>query len=158
MEKFDGEQWQTVTAIDEAGTYRAVYSDGANSFSKEFTVAKNYSEAKITVLKPHTRYLEYGESINLYANATNLPEGAKIKWKIVDGRGVTLEPSSTGLSCTVTATVDGDAVIEAYLVDRNGNRLKDIDGKTIADREGISSEVNVWMMFIWYFKRIFGLI
>ena len=89
---------------------------------------------------------------------TNLPEGAKIKWKIVDGRGVTLEPSSTGLSCTVTATVNGDAVIEAYLVDKNGNRLKDIDGKTIADREGISSEVNAWMIFIWYFKRIFGLI
>ncbi|MBP3696138.1 MAG: hypothetical protein J6J45_01225 [Clostridia bacterium] len=158
VEKLDGEQWQTVTAIDEAGTYRAVYSDGANSFSKEFTVAKNYSEAKITVLKPQTRYLEYGEKTTLYANATNLPEGAKIKWKIVDGRGVTLEPSSTGLSCTVTATVDGDAVIEAYLVDRNGNRLKDIDGKTIADREGISSEVNAWMMLIWYFKRIFGLI
>lgn len=157
VEKLDGEQWQTVTAIDEAGTYRAVYSDGANSFSKEFTVAKNYSEAKITLLKPQTRYLEYGEKTTLYAKATNLPEGAKIKWKIVDGRGVTLEPSSTGLSCTVTATVDGDAVIEAYLVDRNGNRLKDIDGKTIADREGISSEVNAWMMFIWYFKRIFGL-
>lgn len=157
VEKLDGEQWQTVTAIDEAGTYRAVYSDGANSFSKEFTVAKNYSEAKITVLKPQTRYLEYGEKTTLYANATNLPEGAKIKWKIVDGRGVTLEPSSTGLSCTVTATVNGDAVIEAYLVDKNGNRLKDIDGKTIADREGISSEVNAWMMLIWFFKKIFGL-
>lgn len=116
------------------------------------------SNGRVTIATPSNRYLKYGESINLYANATGLPEGAKIKWKIVDGRGVTLEPSSTGLSCIVTATVDGDAVIEAYLVDKNGNRLKDIDGKTIADREGISSEVNVWMMFIWYFKRIFGLI
>lgn len=157
VEKLDGEQWQTVTAIDEAGTYRAVYSDGTSSFSKEFAVAKNYSEAKITVLKPQTRYLEYGEKITLYANATNLPEGAKIRWRIADGRGVTLEPSSTGLSCTVTATVDGDAVIEAYLVDKNGNRLKDIDGKAIADREGVSSEVNAWMMIIWFFKKIFGL-
>ncbi len=114
------------------------------------------SDARITIATPSERTIQYGESIVLYANATGLPEGAKIKWRIVEGNGVTLDPSVSGAICTVTSKSNGFVTIEAYAVNKNGNTIVDEKGNRIYDREGISSEVSLWWIILYYFKIIFS--
>ena len=113
--------------------------------------------ARITIATPSNRYLKYGESVKLYANATGLPEGAKIKWRIVEGSGVTLDPSASGTTCTVTSKSNGNVIIEAYAADENGNTIVNEKGNRVYDREGISSEVNLWYIIVAFFRKLFGL-
>ena len=115
------------------------------------------SDARITIAPPSERTIQYGESINLYANATGLPEGAKIKWRIVEGSGVTLDPSVSGAICTVTSKSNGFVTIEAYAVNKNGNTLVNDKGNRICDREGISSEVSLWWIILYYIRQMFGI-
>lgn len=114
------------------------------------------SNGRVTIATPSNRYLKYGESINLYANATGLPEGSKIKWRIVEGIGVTLDPSASGTTCTVTSKSNGFVTIEAYAVNKNGNTIVNEKGNRICDREGISSEVSLWWIILYYIRQIFS--
>lgn len=115
------------------------------------------SNGKITIAAPSNRYLKYGESINLYANATGLPEGAKIKWRIVEGNGVELDPSVSGKTCTVTSKSNGDVIIEAYAVNKYGNAIINEKGIRIYDREAISSEVSLWEIILYLIRQVFGI-
>lgn len=111
------------------------------------------SGVKITVAPPEKRYIEYGETITMHAYVTNMPNNAKIKWRIVEGKGVSIETSYSGKVCYVTSKSTGDCIIEAYVVDEYGNVMYDENGARICDREGISSEVNLWMIIVWFFKN-----
>lgn len=122
-----------------------------------YTYTPPTSNGSVTIATPSNRYLKYGESINLYANATGLPEGAKIKWRIVEGSGVKLEPSVSGKICTVTSKSNGNVIIEAYAVNKNGNTIVNEKGNRIYDREGISSEVSLWWIILYYIKQMFGI-
>lgn len=115
------------------------------------------SNGRVTIATPSNRYLKYGESVNLYANATGLPEGAKIKWRIVEGSGVELDPSVSGAICTVTSKSNGFVTIEAYAVNKNGNTIVNEKGNRIYDREGISSEVSLWWIILYYIKQMFSI-
>ncbi len=115
-------------------------------------------DASIKIQTSETRYLEYGESITLYASSTGLPDGAKIRWRVVDGTGITLNPSFSGKYCDVTSKSNGNVIIEAYAVDKQGNTIYIENGKRVYDREGISSEVTLWMIIVDYFKKIFPFI
>lgn len=115
------------------------------------------SNAKITIATPSNRYLKYGESINLYAGATGLPEGSKIKWRIVEGNGVTLDPSVSGKICTVTSKSNGDVIIEAYAINKNGNVIVNENGNRICDREGVSSKVSLWWIILYYIRQMFSI-
>lgn len=125
--------------------------------NKSYTYTPPTSNGSITIATPSNRYLKYGESMNLYANATGLPEGAKIKWRIVEGSGVTLDASSSGKICTVTSKSNGDVIIEAYAINKNGNTIVNEKGNRICDREGISSEVSLWWMILYYIRQMFSI-
>lgn len=114
------------------------------------------SDARITIATPSERTIRYGESIKLYAYATGLPEGAKIKWRIVEGNGVKLDPSSSGTTCTVTSKSNGNVTIEAYAVDKNGNSIVNKKGIRVYDREGITSEVSLWWIILYYIRQMFS--
>lgn len=124
--------------------------------NKTYYYTPEKSNGKVTIAAPSTRYIKYGESVKLYANATGLPEGAKIKWRIVDGSGVSLDVSATGKICTVTSKSNGDVVIEAYAVNSNGNVLVNESGNRICAREGVGSEVNLWLIIVYYIKQLFS--
>ena len=113
------------------------------------------ANARIIISTPSNRYLKYGESVNLYANATGLPEGAKIKWRIVDGSGVTLDASASGKRCTVTSVSNGFVTLEAYAVNSKGGIIYGKNGNRIYDQEGISSEVSLWWIFLHWFRQTF---
>lgn len=125
--------------------------------NKSYIYVPPTSNGKVTIATPSNRYLKYGESVNLYANATGLPEGSKIKWRIVEGSGVTLEPSVSGAICTVTSKSNGNVTIEAYAVNKNGNTIVNEKGNRVCDREGISSEVSLWWVVLHYIKQMFSI-
>ena len=120
--------------------------------------AKLYNGVSITVAAPANRHIEYGETVILYANVTNMPENAVIKWKIVEGSGVSIESSRSGNMCYVTSKTNGDCIIDAYVVNEYGNVVYDENGDKVCDREGISSEVNLWMIIVWIFKNLFRIV
>ena len=113
-------------------------------------------DARITIATPSEHTIQYGESIIFCANAIGLPEGAKIKWRIVEGSGLTLDPSASGKTCTVTSKSNGNVTIEAYAVDKNGNSIVNKKGSRIYDREGITSEVSLWWIILYYIRQMFG--
>ena len=153
----------TVPAIPEKdGYFFAGWSpkipDSMPAHDMTFTAKfANYdvSWISITIAKPETRYVGYRDSIYLYANARNLPEGAKIKWSS-DKNCVELEPSRNGNSCKVTSKKAGNVVITAYIVDANGNVITNEKGVRIADSEGLTSEVTLWSMIVYAFKQMFA--
>ncbi len=143
-----------VVSSDDNGYTGTVKTNLCQNMLYSQTISSN---AKITIATPSNRYLKYGESINLYANATGLPEGAKIKWRIVEGSGVTLDASSSGKICTVTSKSNGDVIIEAYAINKNGNTIVNEKGNRVYDREGISSEVNLWLIIVYYIRQMFSI-
>ncbi len=125
------------------------------TFTAKFT-DYNANNIKIEIIKPESRTINYGESITLYINSNNLPSDAKIKW-IVDGEGVTIEPSVSGKICKVTSSSTGNVVIKAYVVDSNGNIIKDSNGKQIFDSEYFYSEANLWLRIVYFFRKLLGI-
>lgn len=126
-------------------------------YTPNIPVTPDKVNGRVTIQTPATRYIEFGETINLYATSSGLPEGAKIKWRIVEGKGVSLKPSITGKICAVTSKSNGDVVIEAYAVNSKGNVILNENGNRICDREGISSEVNLWLIIVYYIKQMFSI-
>ncbi len=142
------------------------FFDDINSKKSELIINDGVSEVtdpyhlegliKFSINTPSTRTINYGESIKLYANAVNLPDGYKIKW-IVEGTGVKIEPSITGRICTVTSTSSGNVVIKAYVIDSRGKTITDENGKQICDSEYFYSEANLWLRIVYFFKKLFGI-
>jgi hypothetical protein len=109
---------------------------------------------KITIITPKTNNLKYNESIKLSIESINLSEGTKIKWKIIDGSGVTLKESSNGKTCIIKSKSNGNVIIEVYAVDENGNDIINEFGERIYDQINISSKVNSYLIIFYYLKRI----
>ena len=86
-----------------------------------------------------------------------MPDGAKIKWT-VNGSAVTLEPSTDGKSCVVKSKMSGDATVVAYLIDSQGNNLKDRKGNQITDSVIIRSNASIWIMIVYWFRMLLGIL
>lgn len=122
---------------------------------RKITPADNVDHAISFYITPLNNVtLNYGESIKLQAYTKNLPEKFKIKWS-VDSSCVTIKPSSNGKTCTVTATSSGGAAISAWIIDENGQKVRDKDGDIIKDTEVLYSEVNTWLIIVSFFKKLF---
>lgn len=130
---------------------------------KRYCVDCDYVETKeipykiyLTISEPKNRTILYGESMKLYSNVPDLPNGYKVKWR-ADSDCVSLDISSTGKTCTVTSTSTGNVVVKAYVVDSNGNIVTDENGKQVSDSEYFYSEANLWLRIVYFFKRLFGI-
>lgn len=109
---------------------------------------------RIVMVTPKKRTIIYGESITLQVVTYNMPVGARVKWK-VSGEGVSIKPSSSGKTCKVTSTSNGNVVIKAYLVDSKGDTIATKDGKLVCDSEYLYSEVNLWLIIVGFLKQLF---
>ena len=79
------------------------------------------SNAKLSIKSPSTTTVSYGFTLNLHANVTDLPEGARIVWSM-DGSGFELIPSADGMTCGVKSVSKGSATITAKVVDKTAMR------------------------------------
>ena len=113
------------------------------------------SNAKLSIKSPSTTTVGYGFTLNLHANVTDLPEGARVVWSM-DGSGFELIPSADGMTCGVKSVSKGSATITARVVDKNGNAVKDANGNEITASQQLTSKAGFFQKLVAFFKKLFG--
>ena len=112
-------------------------------------------KTKLSINTPSTTTVSYGFTLNLHANVTDLPEGARIVWSM-DGSGFELIPSADGMTCGVKSVSKGSATITAKVVDKNGNAVKDANGNEITASQQLTSKAGFFQKLVAFFKKLFG--
>ena len=113
------------------------------------------SNAKLSIKSPSTTTVSYGFTLNLHANVTDLPDGARIVWSM-DGSGFELIPSADGMTCGVKSVSKGSATITVKVVDKNGNAVKDANGNEITASQQLTSKAGFFQKLVAFFKKLFG--
>ncbi len=120
-----------------------------------FTAVFEPIKTKLSIKSPSTTTVSYGFTLNLHANVTDLPEGARIVWSM-DGSGFELIPSADGMTCGVKSVSKGSATITAKVVDKNGNPVKDANGNEITASQSLTSKAGFFQKLAAFFKKLFG--
>ena len=125
------------------------------AYNMTFTAVFELTEPKISIKSPSTTTVSYGFTLNLHANVTDLPEGARVVWSM-DGSGFELSPSADGMTCGVKSVSKGSATITAKVVDKNGNPVKDANGNEITASQQLTSKAGFFQKLVAFFKKLFG--
>ena len=136
--------------IDGAGLF--ILSSDNDGSSAKFTTFTFELEIKA----PSVTTLNYGDTLVLSSNNSELPAGVSILWT-VEGAGVSTWGSEDGLECRVTSIANGNATIYAKLVDADDNPVTNADGEEIFDEITLVSKAGFWQKFISFFKNLFGI-
>ena len=112
-----------------------------------FTAVFEPIKTKISINTPSVTTVSYGFTLNLHANVTDLPEGARVVWSM-DGSGFELIPSADGMTCGVKSVSKGSATITAKVVDKNGNE--------ITASQQLASKAGFFQKLAAFFKKLFG--
>ena len=110
---------------------------------------------KLSIRTPSVTTISYGFTLNLHANVTDLPDGARIVWSM-DGSGFELIPSADGMTCGVKSVSKGSATITAKVIDKNGNAVKDANGNEITASQQLTSKAGFFQKLVAFFKKLFG--
>ena len=110
---------------------------------------------KLSIRTPSVTTVSYGFTLNLHANVTDLPEGARIVWSM-DGSGFELIPSADGMTCGVKSVSKGSATITAKVVDKSGNAVKNANGNEITASQQLTSKAGFFQKLVAFFKKLFG--
>ncbi len=122
---------------------------------RSFTAVFEPIKTKISINTPSVTTVSYGFTLNLHANVTDLPEGARVVWSM-DGSGFELIPSADGMTCGVESIAKGSATITARVVDKNGNAVKDANGNEITASQQLTSKAGFFQKLVAFFKKLFG--
>ena len=122
---------------------------------RSFTAVFEPIKTKLSIKSPSTTTVSYGFTLNLHANVTDLPDGARIVWSM-DGSGFELIPSADGMTCGVKSVSKGSATITAKVVDKNGNAVKDANGNEITASQQLTSKAGFFQKLVAFFKKLFG--
>ena len=120
-----------------------------------FTAVFEPIKTKLSINTPSTTTVSYGFTLNLHANVTDLPEGARVVWSM-DGSGFELIPSADGMTCGVKSVSKGSATITAKVIDKNGNAVKDANGNEITASQQLTSKAGFFQKLVAFFKKLFG--
>ena len=122
---------------------------------RSFTAVFEPIKTKISINTPSVTTVSYGFTLNLHANVTDLPEGARVVWSM-DGSGFELIPSADGMTCGVKSVSKGSATITAKVVDKNSNAVKDANGNEITASQQLTSKAGFFQKLAAFFKKLFG--
>lgn len=122
---------------------------------RSFTAVFEPIKTKISINTPSVTTVSYGFTLNLHANVTDLPEGARVVWSM-DGSGFELIPYADGMTCGVKSVSKGSATITAKVVDKNGNAVKDANGNEITASQQLTSKAGFFQKLVAFFKKLFG--
>ena len=122
---------------------------------RSFTAVFEPIKTKLSINTPSVTTVSYGFTLNLHANVTDLPEGARVAWSM-DGSGFELIPSADGMTCGVKSVSKGSATITAKVVDKNGNAVKDANGNEITASQQLTSKAGFFQKLAAFFKKLFG--
>ena len=124
-------------------------------FTAVFEKSTVQTGTRLSIKTPSTTTVNYGFTLNLHANVTDLPEGARVVWSM-DGSGFELIPSADGMTCGVKSVSKGSATITAKVVDKNGNAVKDANGNEITASQQLTSKAGFFQKLAAFFKKLFG--
>lgn len=110
---------------------------------------KPYYDSVISI-KNNTgsKTINYGETLKLAVNTTNMPDGSKIYWYVdgvKQGEGDVFEVNFDS----------GTKVVSVKLIGIDGNVLKDFNGNEISDTETITVKAGFFQKLISFFKNLF---
>ena len=139
---------------DKVGLFRLVSADDEAGQDAKLTLIDRPT-TKISISTPSVTTVSYGFTLNLHANVTDLPDGARVVWSM-DGSGFELIPSADGMTCGVKSVSKGSATITAKVVDKNGNAVKDANGNEITASQQLTSKAGFFQKLAAFFKKLFG--
>lgn len=140
---------------DTVGVFRLVSADDAASGENkaDFTIVNGGSavapEVTAEIRKPSVTTINYGDSIVLHADVTNLPSDAYIEWTASNG-SFTYSASADGTTCTVSPASSGDTTFTATVYDANGNVID-------SDEQVMTAKAGFFQKIIAFFKKLFGM-
>ena len=146
---------ETGKVVKMAATYKDGYLEFETDHFSYYAVVEEAKPCKLTINTPSVTTVSYGFTLNLHANVTDLPEGARIVWSM-DGSGFELIPSADGMTCGAKSVSKGSATITAKVVDKNGNAVKDANGNEIAASQQLTSKAGFFQKLVAFFKKLFG--
>ena len=146
---------ETGKVVKMAATYKDGYLEFETDHFSYYAVVEEAKPCKLSINTPSTTTVSYGFTLNLHANVTDLPEGARIVWSM-DGSGFELIPSADGMTCGVKSVSKGSATITAKVVDKKGNAVKDANGSEIAASQQLTSKAGFFQKLAAFFKKLFG--
>ena len=146
---------ETGKVVKMAATYKDGYLEFETDHFSYYAVVEEAKPCKLTINTPSTTTVSYGFTLNLHANVTDLPEGARVVWSM-DGSGFELIPSADGMTCGVKSVSKGSATITAKVVDKNGNAVKDVNGNEITASQKLTSKAGFFQKLAAFFKKLFG--
>ncbi len=138
----------TTKPIEEPTTKPTEPSTTKPVVTEPSTTKPNTTIKEELIKKPSTTEVNYGETLILRADFTNIPADAKVEWS-VEGEGIEIKPSADGKTCAVTSTATGDVTITAKYVDANGFEH--------VSEQKIESNASFWQKIISFFKNLFGI-
>ena len=111
---------------------------------------KTYYDSTVSI-KNNTgsKTINYGETLKLSVNTTNMPDGSKICWYVdgvKKGEGEVFEVSFEG----------GTKIVTVKIIGSDGNVLKDVNGNEISDSETVTVKAGFFQKLISFFKNLFG--
>ena len=151
-------EWTVISkpTLDASGTEERVCGKCKEKESKEIPKLDFLTmNGKFSINTPSVTTVSYGFTLNLHANVTDLPDGARIVWSM-DGSGFELIPSADGMTCGVKSVSKGSATITAKVVDKNGNAVKDANGNEITASQQLTSKAGFFQKLAAFFKKLFG--
>ncbi|MBQ4604819.1 MAG: hypothetical protein IJB16_09470, partial [Clostridia bacterium] len=102
---------------------------------------------KVEIRKPSITTINYGDSIILHADTSNLPAGYTVKWTADNGN---FSYTANGATCTINPEKSGDTTFTATVYDANGNEVS-------SDTQKMTSKAGFFQKIIAFFKGLFGL-
>ena len=142
------EQWNSIS-IDK-------YNEDLTNAALHFKPQQQTSNCKISIKRPDVKNVNYGDTLMFEAVVNNLPQGAKIVWKLSGDASAKLKVVSDGMSCTVKVTGAGELKITASVVSEQGVPYKNANGNNISSHKTFTAKAGFWEFIIWIFKSIFG--
>ena len=146
---------ETGKVVKMAATYKDGYLEFETDHFSYYAVVEEAKPCKLSINTPSTTTVSYGFTLNLHANVTDLPEGARVVWSM-SGSGFELIPSADGMTCGAKSVSKGSATITAKVVDKNGNAVKDANGNEITASQQLTSKAGFFQKLVAFFKKLFG--
>ena len=146
---------ETGKVVKMAATYKDGYLEFETDHFSYYAVVEEAKPCKLTINTPSVTTVSYGFTLNLHANVTDMPDGARVVWSM-DGSGFELIPSADGMTCGVKSVSKGSATITAKVVDKNGNAVKDANGSEITASQQLTSKAGFFQKLVAFFKKLFG--
>lgn len=139
----------TITVKTDDGGYEAKCAVNVTPATPKINIKNN----------PQTRAINYGDVLHIKAETKNIPDGAKIQWRVSnEATGVNCYiDESDNSSCYIQATGSGSCIVYAMLVDSSGNPILDLNGNEIYDSQTIKVNSGIFQIIISFIKNLFGL-